>query len=270
MLVIYFTGTGNTQFASEFFAKELSNSEFAPFNFLNIEDAIKEKIQYEALRSLLSNAASFFIAYPIYGGTMPVPMRAFLDEHFDLFAGKPLIVLATQAGFSGDGGTLAYKQLKTRLTETKLPKPQLLSTIHLNMPVNLFAPSSPEQTAKIINKNKLQIAKLADKIKEKQAIRDGRAFYSWFLGFFFQRALFNLAERKISQSLKIDSARCIGCGQCIPLCPVGNLSLEPETGSKVPVSLNRCAVCHRCVNTCPTMAISLFGKTNKQYKGPIA
>jgi len=51
--------------------------------------------------------------------------------------------------------------------------------------------------------------------------------------------------------------KCIGCGSCIPVCPVSALSLTPEG-----IDLNResCTNCLKCTDICPSKALRSIGK----------
>ena len=52
----------------------------------------------------------------------------------------------------------------------------------------------------------------------------------------------------------VDQLRCIGCGQCVPLCPMGAVSLD---GGKASIDPNECAECSVCLRSriCPVDAI---------------
>lgn len=53
--------------------------------------------------------------------------------------------------------------------------------------------------------------------------------------------------------LEIDKSKCIGCGNCVDVCPFGALSLEGDT-----VVVNeKCTGCGACIEACPTMALLL-------------
>ena len=54
----------------------------------------------------------------------------------------------------------------------------------------------------------------------------------------------------------IDQLRCIGCGQCIPLCPMGAISLHGGKSSIDPDECAECSVCWRS-RICPADAIQL-------------
>ncbi len=53
----------------------------------------------------------------------------------------------------------------------------------------------------------------------------------------------------------IDSERCIGCGSCVRLCPMGYLTMEEKKASIR--ERRRCIACGHCVATCPRQAVSL-------------
>lgn len=52
----------------------------------------------------------------------------------------------------------------------------------------------------------------------------------------------------------IDWNLCIECGECVSLCYVDALCLDPETYSLV-YNEEKCIFCKNCVNACPTRAI---------------
>ncbi|MEN6622771.1 MAG: electron transfer flavoprotein subunit alpha [Smithella sp.] len=69
--------------------------------------------------------------------------------------------------------------------------------------------------------------------------------------------------------LEIDKDKCIGCGNCIDVCPVGALSLEGDV-----VTVNeKCNACGACIEACPVEALKLpeLKKAEQldlaQYKG---
>ena len=62
--------------------------------------------------------------------------------------------------------------------------------------------------------------------------------------------------KKYSDKLHIDREQCIGCGICVSVCPMENISLQ----SKKARQQGRCTMCYRCVNHCPKQAITLLGK----------
>jgi len=59
---------------------------------------------------------------------------------------------------------------------------------------------------------------------------------------------------------KVDHEKCIGCGACVSVCPVGVFELKE--GKSHVASPDRCTECEQCVKNCPMNAITLE-KTKK-------
>lgn len=52
---------------------------------------------------------------------------------------------------------------------------------------------------------------------------------------------------------KVDEDKCVGCGSCETVCPVGAIKIE---GGKAKIS-DDCVECGACVSECPVDAISI-------------
>lgn len=59
-----------------------------------------------------------------------------------------------------------------------------------------------------------------------------------------------------TNKLKINKSKCIGCGKCVTLCPMSNLSISKQKA----ISNNKCTMCYRCISHCPQKAITLLGE----------
>lgn len=53
---------------------------------------------------------------------------------------------------------------------------------------------------------------------------------------------------------KIDPAKCIGCGSCAGMCPVGAISMDKD--GKYVIDKTKCISCGTCASVCPMGAIS--------------
>ena len=53
----------------------------------------------------------------------------------------------------------------------------------------------------------------------------------------------------------VDTDKCIGCGECVEVCPVEVFELEDEKA--VPVNAEECLGCESCVEVCEQGAITV-------------
>ncbi|RLC27843.1 MAG: ferredoxin [Deltaproteobacteria bacterium] len=54
---------------------------------------------------------------------------------------------------------------------------------------------------------------------------------------------------------KVDSEKCIGCGECVDVCPVEVYELQDE--KSVPVNAEECVGCESCIEVCEQAAITV-------------
>lgn len=67
-----------------------------------------------------------------------------------------------------------------------------------------------------------------------------------------EKGAFMVGEKKI----RLDNAKCIDCGLCFEVCPIGLYSRDEDLRS-YRVDVSRCTACKACVLQCPSGAISL-------------
>ncbi len=53
----------------------------------------------------------------------------------------------------------------------------------------------------------------------------------------------------------VDNDKCIGCGECVDVCPVEVYELQNE--KSVPVNAEECVGCESCIEVCEQEAITL-------------
>lgn len=53
----------------------------------------------------------------------------------------------------------------------------------------------------------------------------------------------------------VDKNKCIGCGTCVAICPVGAISLDGE--GKAVIDKEKCIRCGACQASCPVEAIDV-------------
>lgn len=55
----------------------------------------------------------------------------------------------------------------------------------------------------------------------------------------------------------IDKNKCIACGQCVNICPVNAIAIQPDGKPQINTAL--CIRCGACASMCPTQAINING-----------
>ncbi len=59
----------------------------------------------------------------------------------------------------------------------------------------------------------------------------------------------------MSYKPEVNSEKCIGCGECIDICPVDVYELQNE--KSVPVNAEECVGCDSCIEVCEHDAITV-------------
>ena len=249
MLVLYFSGTGNSKYIATKFALTLKADCYS----------IEDDADFAAL---LEAASVVAVCYPIYGSCVPRIMRDFVAKHKAQFEEKKLIIFCTQMMFSGDGAH-AFARL--------LPgcESHVLYAEHFNMPNNisnfwLFPVREGERMRKQRTADK-KLNRVCQEIQNGRVKRRGWKSFSTLLGK-IQNTFWPDIEKNQQGSFLADSD-CTRCGLCVRRCPMHNLALT-ETGV---AQKNQCILCYRCVNLCPQKAASvmLHTKPKRQYHGVV-
>jgi len=80
--------------------------------------------------------------------------------------------------------------------------------------------------------------------------------------------LFNQGEVTISPTVAVvDSVMCVGCGDCIPVCPYSAISRNGDEKAEINAAL--CLGCGTCVATCPAGAITALHFTDQEIVAQI-
>ena len=241
MTGLYFSGTGNTRYCAELLTRALDPAA----RCIAMETA-------EAARAI-GGDDTFVVAYPVYFSNLPKLVRDFLEQHAAEFRGKRVFLLATMGLFSGDGTGCGARILRAAGAE-------ITGGLHVKMPDCIGdekALKKPlDQNRALVAQARRKLEAAATRIKKGDAPQEGLSFWAHAAGLLGQRLWFYGKTRHYSGKLKIDKDRCVGCGTCVSLCPMQNLSLR--AGKAVPGG--RCTMCYRCVSSCPRQAVTLLGK----------
>ncbi len=241
MIGIYFSGTGNSKYCIE---KFLEAYDFSAQAYSIEDDALPQQIDLHE---------ELVFSYPVQYSSLPKILSDYIVCHKEKWDGKKVFIIATMAMFSGDGAGVLGKLLE-KYGAT------VIGGLHLQMPDSIcdekILKKSPEKNILMIQKTEKKIQNAAILLQQGKPKREGLGWCSWFLGYFSQRLWFGNKVKQYSSQLKIDGNSCTGCGKCVKLCPMQNVTLKEGKA----ISKNQCTLCYRCVNSCPKQAITLLGK----------
>lgn len=241
MIGIYFSGTGNTKFCVERFLRYYGDT----IDVFPMEE--------ERAVSALRDAKEILLGYPVYYSNLPKIVRDFITKNSSLFPGKKIYIIATMGLFSGDGAGCGARLLKRCHAE-------ILGGLHVKMPDCIsdekVLKRTSEQNRKIIQDADKKLKNAAESLKMGKTVREGLGLGSHAAGLLGQRLWFYTKTQKYSDRLRIDAEKCIGCGKCMSLCPMNNITIRDQKA----LPHTKCTMCYRCVNRCPVQAITLLGK----------
>lgn len=241
MLGIYFSGTGNSRYALEVFLSKYDDS------------AKVFEVGDENVVSYIKDNEEIVFAYSVQYSNIPKMLKDFVEKYQDLWQGKKIFIIATMGLFSGDGAGILARRLRKYGAE-------IVGGLHLKMRdsvADVKALKRPlDKNKELVKQAEKKIDKAVRRMKNGNPPQDGIGLLYHMAGLFGQRLYFRSKTREYTDKVKIDSEKCVGCGKCVKLCPMKNLSLEQDVAK----AQDRCTMCYRCINICPKQAITLLGK----------
>ena len=236
-MILWFSGTGNSRYAAQVIAKETGDT------LVSLNERIKKSDT-----SPLHSEKPFVLVCPTYAWAVPRVIMAHLNK--TVFSGsKEWYFILTCGGGIGNAGGGASVFCRERSLH-------FAGIMPIVMPENYLAmfPVPDEATSSRI------IAAALPKLQEAgRLIAAGEPFpevKTTPIGQLESGVVnsgFYLTCVKTKKFYATDA--CVGCGQCVTLCPLNNIRLEkgrPQWGKD-------CTHCMACICHCPTEAIE-YGK----------
>lgn len=234
-MILYFSATGNTEFIARELAKQLED------DCINLLDRVKTN-DYTTLYS----EKPYIICAPVYVCEMPRFMSKYLKKQ--TFTGnKDVYFIFTSGGYCGISGQLAKSMFRKK-------KMNYRGHAEFKMPRNYVANDAyPMLSTEEIEKRIVDSHEMLDSVVAN--IKAGNKLTARHI-FLFETLItvpFNPVWCKLKLRAKdfFSTDKCVGCGKCVKLCPLNNISLK----EKKPVWEDNCTHCMACIGNCPTKAI---------------
>ena len=191
------------------------------------------------LKEIIDDSDTIGFIFPVYYGNMPFPVREMITK-MKFSSNAYIFTVSTYRGHAGDVAKRMDALLKTRGAKLSL-------SLGIPMPGNSFI-NKPEVDAEYLAEQKEHIENLLPALMAKE-VND----YS---------------SDGVIKETPIDTANnfrgiiaedsCIGCGRCVQVCPMNNITLE---NGKAFIG-NNCSTCLACFHWCPIEAIYMSKQEN--------
>lgn len=246
-MILYFSGTGNSEYVAKRIAQQTGDEILNLFDKLRTED-----------NSPMESETPWVIVCPTYAWQMPRIVRDWLLA--TPLNGCDTIYFVLTCGNSIAGAGLYAKAVAAEKEMT------YRGTAPVVMPENyiaMFETPDQEKALQIVDDAEDSIDKIADLISK-------GAFLEELGGGRLQSMTLNVAFNKLAVSDKkfVTNDDCTSCGQCVKSCVVENIFLDMDT--RKPIWTSRCIHCMACINRCPFHAIE-YGKVTEnreRYRCP--
>lgn len=242
-MVIYFTGTGNSQYVAEAIADRLDDE------IVRANDYIKEK-KTGSFRSV----KPFVFVFPVYLSTIAELFADFIRaSEFTTKDGHKAkaYFIATCASEMGASANACKK-----LSENK--HLEYMGIYKLQMPQNyitFFKMTEPEECERRQKKALVSADEICEIIKNGELLDTSLKSGLEYAGTCLVEKIYNGPFTRTKKFYATDE--CVGCGICEKNCPLNRITMvdgKPKwTGS--------CVHCMGCINRCPKKAIEYGKKT---------
>lgn len=253
-MIFYFSGTGNSRWAARYLAGKTGEQ------LVYIPDVIDSDCRFD----LPSDDRIGFV-FPIHGWRPPLLVLKFIDKLRLDFKGHYCYALVT----AGDSIGKAMDYLGRALFAKGMHVDSCFSLIMPESYVGLPFMDVDTESRELKKKAKAasDLRQYTDVIMRRQkgvselTLGPLPGFFSGPVGSFFVNHIVT------DKPFRVDAVKCIGCGKCEKVCPVGDIVMIGDDGGRHPEWKHNgeCLVCFSCYHHCPTKAIAYGWRT--KHKG---
>lgn len=238
-MILYFSGTGNSQYLAESLAKEIDDTALDLFSYIKSNQ-----------KEIFNSDKAFVLITPTYSWRVPRFIIKYLNK-CEFTGSKDMYVILNYGSSSGN----AYKYIKEDVKSWGL---NFMGVYGIKMPENyimLFNLDDAETNKNIVLDATKEISKIADIINNKDQFKKGKInlidrFISGPVNSFFFK--FMVKDKKFYYTEK-----CIKCSKCSQVCVLNNIDYVDG----YPRWNGNCTHCAACISKCPTGSIEYGKKT---------
>lgn len=239
-MILYFSGTGNSEYAAKRIGKELGDE------ILNLF----EKIRGNDFGQMHSEHP-WVIVTPTYAWRIPRVVQKWLEKT-NLTGNRDIYFVMTCGESIGNAG----KYLEKLCAEKKM---NYRGCIEVTMPENyiaMFSTPTEADALEIIGRAESVIDRAIYVIRQRNDLPIERITFADKMNSGIVNDVFYPLFVHAKKFYVTDE--CISCGKCVRVCPLGNVGLKDGK----PVWGDNCTHCMACICGCPSEAIE-YGKHSK-------
>lgn len=243
--VIFFSGTGNTQYVSEVFIRE--------FKKRDIESIL---IDTRKKKGLKEEYDFYVFGSPIHASMFPKIFIDWVLENLIDGKGKECIVFSTQADDFAPGAEELKNILKDKGFNVRIKACiKMPNNYHINK-----GPSKDEIESLKKDASK-RVSTIVDMFLKGERMDFDVSTEEYLAGKAAYKGFLEKSKGFARDNIKVDNDICVKCGKCLKNCPTRNISMKDGVTFDL-----KCIMCFRCFNSCPENAFLYKGSHIEQYK----
>ena len=252
-MIFYFSGCGNSKHAAETIAAGLNDT------LIFIPEAAREGCyEYE-----LAEGESLGFVFPVYAWAPPKLVLDFLQKLQLKTKPNYLYFACTCGDECGHTEKILRKAVEAKGWNLSACFSMKMPETYIGMPG--FKLDTEEKAKQKIAEADATLKRNIPRLINKEQFSEMTLGKAAWLKSYVINGSFNKYATNDRKYLSTD--KCIGCGKCVKICPLQNITLEDGR----PKWHGHCTMCMACYHHCPTNAIQYgkgtVGKGQYYYKG---
>lgn len=245
--IIYFSGTGNTEYVSKLFKSKFK------------EVGIEAKLIDVTKKRFISDQYDFLVlGSPVYAEFYPRYFINWVKDKIPLGENRRVIVFTTLGAKSSSALNELVEIMKEKEYKVDI-------AVEIEMPNNYYLSNIfGKPTRQIIEYKKFNAVKKVEKIVDlymnNETLIDKSALTRRIITKPVHSLFTEYSNKWAKKNLKVDMKYCVKCGKCSKNCPTKNITIGDEFTFR-----EDCIYCLKCVNTCPVNAFLYKNSKVEQY-----